>query len=118
MFCDLFNFNCIRLMRFLLQELRDFMDNARAGVVYFNFGSLLNVASLPKATVAILLNVLGRLEQKVIFKWSGNDTQTFPANFYVDSWLPQLEILSNIFYEIQHNCSRMRQFIIFRICIF
>lgn len=73
------------------------MDKAHTGVVYFNFGTILNVASLPKAILAIILNVLGRLEQKVVFKWTGNDTQKFPSNFYVDSWLPQLEILSNNF---------------------
>lgn len=73
------------------------MDRAKKGFVYLNFGSILNIASLPKATLNIFLNVLGHLEQKVIFKWSSNDTQEFPDNFYVDSWLPQLEILSNDF---------------------
>lgn len=65
------------------------------GIVYLNFGTILNLASLPKPTIMVLINVLGRLEQKVIFKWNNNDTKEFPDNFYVDSWLPQHEILSN-----------------------
>lgn len=78
-----------------MQKLLDFMDRAETGVVYFNFGTLLDVTIFPKRFLDIIKSVLGRLKQKVIFKWSNNDTQGFPDNFYVDSWLPQLEILSN-----------------------
>lgn len=70
------------------------MDDAHMGIVYLNFGTILNVASLPKPTLMVLVNVLGRLEQKVIFKWNNNNTKGFPDNFYIDSWLPQREILS------------------------
>lgn len=70
------------------------MDGANAGVVYFNFGTILNVTSIPKPSFQVLINVLGRLEQKVVFKWINNDSTGFPNNFYVDSWLPQREILS------------------------
>ncbi|KAL4091365.1 hypothetical protein QTP88_026067 [Uroleucon formosanum] len=75
------------------KTLQNFMDTANAGVVYLNFGTILNVARLPKPSLEVLVNVLGRLEQKVLFKWTNNDTQGFPENFYVDSWFPQLEIL-------------------------
>lgn len=71
------------------------MDRATTGVVYFNFGTILNVTSIPKPSLRALINVLGRLEQKVVFRWINNDTSGFPDNFYVDSWLPQREILSN-----------------------
>jgi len=75
------------------------MDAANTGVVYFNFGTILNVTSIPKQSMRSLINVLGRLEQKVVFKWINNDTQRFPTNFYVNSWLPQREILSKILFE-------------------
>jgi len=75
------------------------MDNANAGVVYFNFGTILNVTSIPKSSLHSLINVLGRLEQKIVFKWINNNTQDFPNNFYVNSWLPQKEILSNTLFE-------------------
>jgi len=75
------------------------MDKANAGVVYFNFGTILNVTSIPKPSLRSLINVLGRLEQKIVFRWINNDTQSFPTNFYVNSWLPQREILSNILFE-------------------
>lgn len=83
-------------LRFVFQKLQDFMDRANTGVVYVNFGTLLNTADLPKSTLKILINVLGRLEQRIVFKWNSNDTREFPDNFYVDSWLPQQEILSNV----------------------
>lgn len=71
------------------------MDTANTGVVYLNFGTIVDISRLPKQTLEVLVNVLGRLEQKVLFKWPNNDTQGFPNNFYVDSWFPQFEILSN-----------------------
>ncbi|XP_015368463.1 PREDICTED: 2-hydroxyacylsphingosine 1-beta-galactosyltransferase-like [Diuraphis noxia] len=77
----------------LSKTLQNFMNTANAGVVYLNFGTILNVSRLPEHSLKVLVNVLGRLEQKVLFKWNNNDTQGFPDNFYVDSWFPQLEIL-------------------------
>lgn len=75
------------------KTLQNFMDSANAGVVYLNFGTILSVAKLSKPSLEVLLNVLGRLEQKVLFKWTNNDTHGFPDNFHVDTWFPQLEIL-------------------------
>ncbi|XP_026819752.1 UDP-glucuronosyltransferase 2B7-like isoform X2 [Rhopalosiphum maidis] len=77
----------------MCETLQNFMNTATAGVVYLNFGTILDVARLPKPSLEVLVNVLGRLEQKVLFKWTNNDTQGFPNNFYVDSWFPQLNIL-------------------------
>lgn len=73
------------------------MDSAKAGFVYFNYGTLMNPAYLPKSSLKILFDILGQLEQKVVFKWEKNETQELPDNFYVDSWLPQREILSKNF---------------------
>lgn len=73
------------------------MDNANTGVVYFNFGTILNVTSIPKKSLRVFIDVLGRLEHKIVFRWINNDTRGFPDNFYVDSWFPQKEILSNYY---------------------
>jgi len=78
------------------------MDRANTGVVYLNFGSIVNTSNLPKSTLQILLNVLGRLEQMIIFKWDKNSTSEFPDNFYVDSWLPQQAILSNMIIVVMY----------------
>ncbi|XP_050441002.1 UDP-glycosyltransferase UGT4-like isoform X2 [Adelges cooleyi] len=77
------------------KRLQDFMDDATAGVVYFNFGTILDVSCIPKDSLATIVNVLGRLEQKIVFKWISNDSRQFPDNFYVDSWLPQRDILKH-----------------------
>lgn len=55
------------------------------GIVYFNFGSLMDVTTIPKPSMIVLINVLGRLEQKIIFKWTDNNANGLPDNFYVDS---------------------------------
>lgn len=80
---------------FDLQKLQHFMNNSTMGVVYFNFGTILNVTSIPKSSMKVIINVLGRLKQKIVFRWINNDARGFPNNFYIDSWYPQREILSN-----------------------
>ncbi|XP_050519783.1 UDP-glucosyltransferase 2-like isoform X2 [Daktulosphaira vitifoliae] len=85
----------IRPTKSMSKELKDFMDNATSGVIYFNFGTILNVTDIPKDSFDSLVTVLGRLNQKIIFKWINKDTSSFPNNFYVDSWLPQMEILNH-----------------------
>lgn len=86
-------FNILNILN--LQNLQNFMNSATMGVVYFNFGTILNVTSIPKPSMQALINVLGRLEQKIVFRWINNDARGFPDNFYVDSWFPQSAILSN-----------------------
>jgi len=76
------------------------MDSAHTGVIYFSFGTVLRPDKIPKHTMKVFLNVFNRLEQKVVMKWINNDTKDFPDNFFVDSWLPQLEILSNFFFTL------------------
>lgn len=78
-----------------LQKLQNFMDEATSGFVYFNFGTVLNVTSIPKPSLKTIITVLGRLKQRILFRWINNNTQGFPDNFYVDSWFPQRVILSN-----------------------
>lgn len=74
------------------------MDSAHMGVIYFNFGTVLRLDKIPKHTMKVFLNVFDRLEQKVVMKWINNDTKEFPENFFVDYWLPQLDILSDNFF--------------------
>lgn len=78
-------------------ELRDFVDGAdkRYGVVYFSMGSNLRSADMPKHVQAGILRALGRLRQRVLWKWEDAELPNKPANVLVRSWFPQDDILAH-----------------------
>ncbi len=48
---------------------------------------------LPEAKKNILVNVLSKLKQKVIWKWDSEQMEGKPDNVLLKSWLPQQDIL-------------------------
>lgn len=71
------------------------MNNAPDGVVYFSFGSLVKLSLLPKNELDIFLRQLGKLKQKVLFKWESDDKLDLPANVVARKWFPQADILGH-----------------------
>ncbi|XP_076275155.1 UDP-glycosyltransferase UGT5-like [Rhynchophorus ferrugineus] len=78
----------------LPQDLQDFLDSAKDGVVYFSMGSNLKSKNMPDDRKKIFLNVLGRLKQKVIWKFE-EDLPGKPSNMLIKKWLPQQDILAH-----------------------
>lgn len=75
------------------QNLQDYIDSAEHGVIYFSFGSLINISTIPKEILNVFLTVIGRLKQKVILKWISKSDVKLPENVMIGSWLPQNDIL-------------------------
>lgn len=71
------------------------MDNAPDGVVYFSFGSVIKLQHLPKNELEIILRQLGKLKQKVLFKWESDEKINVPSNIIIRKWFPQADILGN-----------------------
>jgi len=70
---------------------------AEHGVIYFSFGSLINLNDVPKEILNIFLNVIGKLKQKIILKWiPADDNVKLSQNVLTGSWFPQNDILGNI----------------------
>ncbi|XP_050298923.1 UDP-glycosyltransferase UGT5-like [Anthonomus grandis grandis] len=78
----------------LPKDLQEFMDNAKDGVVYFSMGSNLKSKDLPEATKSGILKVLGKLKQRVIWKFE-EDLPNKPANVLIKKWCPQADILAH-----------------------
>jgi len=89
----------------LPKDLQDYIDSASYGVIYFSFGSIVNLSNLPKEKLNSFLNVISRLKQKVIIKWVPDKSIKLPNNVMVGSWLPQNDILahSNVKLFITHG---------------
>lgn len=63
-------------------------------MIYFSFGSVVNMNDLPKEKTDIFLRVIGRLKQKVILKWIPTDSGVkLSQNVLTGSWFPQNDIL-------------------------
>lgn len=75
------------------QNLQDYIDSAEHGVIYFSFGSLINLSNIPKEILNVFFTVIGRLKQKVILKWISKNDMKLPENVMIGSWLPQNDIL-------------------------
>jgi len=71
------------------------MNSSPDGVVYLSFGSVINLTQLPKNELDILIRQLGKLKQKILFKWDSDNEIDFPPNIIVRKWFPQADILGH-----------------------
>jgi glucuronosyltransferase len=71
------------------------MDAAKAGVIYFSMGSVIQGSEIPKEKLNALLSAFAELPQKVIFKWEQDSMPGKPSNVKIGKWLPQQSILCN-----------------------
>jgi len=68
-------------------------DSAEHGVIYFSFGTAVNLNDVPKKKLNIFLSVLGRLKQKVLIKWKPDISIKLAQNIMTRPWFPQNDIL-------------------------
>ncbi|XP_034242083.1 UDP-glucuronosyltransferase 2B15-like isoform X2 [Thrips palmi] len=74
--------------------IRQWMDDAEHGVVYFSLGSQVRSDSLPKATIEALLAAFAALPQRVLWKYEDAILQP-PPNVKIAPWLPQSDVLAH-----------------------
>jgi len=79
----------------LPQDLQQFMDTAKEGVVYVSFGSVLQGSQVPKDKLAAMIQAFGKLKEKVLMKWESDTMEDKPDNVMVKSFLPQQDILGH-----------------------
>lgn len=79
----------------LPQDLQKFLDEAKDGVIYFSMGSNLRSADLPNEKREAIVKVLGKLKQKVLWKWEDDKLEGQPLNVKLGKWLPQNDILAH-----------------------
>lgn len=80
----------------LPSNLEDFMNSAKHGVIYFSLGTVIQGEKLQPGVIQAMINVFGRLEQKILWKWS-DDIQQIPDNVMIGKWFPQQDILSKLY---------------------
>lgn len=78
----------------LPQDIKDFLDSANEGVVYFCLGSALNPSELSQSKINSFINALGKLKQNVLWKFEASIPNK-PKNIKLVSWAPQQDILAH-----------------------
>lgn len=79
----------------LPQELERFLDAATEGAVYFSLGSNVFSANIPTEKQKIILEALGELPFKILWKFEASDIDGRPENVKLAKWIPQQDVLSN-----------------------
>lgn len=70
----------------------EFIEDAPHGVIYFTFGSIVSMSSLPENIQSSFREALAKVPQKVLWKYGGEMIKK-PENVMTRKWFPQREIL-------------------------
>ncbi|XP_055295942.1 UDP-glucosyltransferase 2-like [Sitodiplosis mosellana] len=89
----------------LPNNIQQFLDEAKHGVIYFSLGTVVNTSKMPKEKLQVFLDTFRRLKQRVIWKLENESIPNLPKNVMVKKWLPQTDILAhkNIVLFISHG---------------
>ncbi|KAH8369061.1 hypothetical protein KR009_012061 [Drosophila setifemur] len=79
----------------LKDELRAFIEGAEHGVIYFSMGLQMLDKWLPRGMPEIMISVFNKLKQRVIWKRDDVSLANNSDNVYIESLLPQREILNH-----------------------
>ncbi|XP_059481176.1 UDP-glucosyltransferase 2-like [Neocloeon triangulifer] len=79
----------------LQNDVKDFLDSATDGFIYFSLGSNLKSSLLPKENIADILDVFSRLKIKVLWKFEKDDLPGKPQNVMINKWLSQQDVLGH-----------------------
>lgn len=85
---------------FIYQELQKWLDESVDGAVFFTFGSLTLIESLPEKMILDIYKSLARLApMRVVMKIADKKKlpSGLPKNVYISPWFPQQAILSNFY---------------------
>nr|AEW43163.1 UDP-glycosyltransferase UGT40A1 [Bombyx mori] len=78
----------------LPDKIKNIMDKAENGVIYFSMGTMVKSKTLPEELKRNLVDMFGNLKQTVIWKFE-EDLDGLPNNVHIVSWAPQQSILAH-----------------------
>lgn len=91
---DIAGINLNKFSTNLPPDIQKFMDEAEDGIIYFNWGPIIQSSKAPKETILHMITAFKGLKQRIIMKWE-NENQKLPSNIMAKKWLPQKEILEH-----------------------
>lgn len=76
-------------------KIGQFLDNAKEGVIYVSFGSVISASLMSEEKRLSFLSSFSKLKQKVLWKWETETMVDQPSNVMLSKWLPQQEVLAH-----------------------
>ena len=76
-------------------DLKDYLDLAKDGLIYFSMGSIVRATDWPVAKREAFIKSFGKLKQKVLWKYENETLPGKTSNIKISSWLPQRDILAH-----------------------
>lgn len=85
----------IKSPKTLPRDIRQFLDEAIYGAIYFSLGTNLQSSELPEDKLEILLKTFSKMKQKILWKYENKKLKNLPKNVMIKSWMPQSDILAH-----------------------
>nr|QNS26322.1 UDP-glycosyltransferase UGT33AL1 [Ostrinia furnacalis] len=77
----------------LPQDLKNYLDSSKNGVIYISFGTNVDPALLPPEKIQTMINVLSKLPYDILWKWNQDELPGRTPNIRISKWLPQSDLL-------------------------
>lgn len=89
----------------LPNDLKQFLDEAADGVIYFSLGTILKSSEMPQEKLNIFLQSFRLMKQRILWKYESETIVDIPSNVMIRKWLPQTDILAhkNVVLFITHG---------------
>ncbi|XP_050539695.1 UDP-glucosyltransferase 2-like isoform X2 [Daktulosphaira vitifoliae] len=78
--------------KLLPKDVLEFIEDSPHGVIYFSFGTIIAMSSLPNNTLNIFKEVLSQIPQRVLWKYE-SEMKDKPVNIMTKTFFPQRDIL-------------------------
>ncbi|CAI6352176.1 unnamed protein product [Macrosiphum euphorbiae] len=75
-------------------DILDFIENSPHGVIYFTFGSVVSMSTLPDHIQNAFKEALAQVPLRVLWKYEG-EMKDKPINVMTSKWFPQRDILAH-----------------------
>lgn len=86
----------IKKPKALPADLQKFLDEAKDGVLYCSFGSIIKSSDFPLEKIQGILNAFRKLPLRVLWKFESDKPLDLPPNVKVSKWFPQNDILGKL----------------------
>lgn len=92
---DLYHLFYYKQLIFCVQDLKEFVDNATNGFIYFSMGHTVNFSLISNSIQEIFYDVFEKLPYKIVWKYEKEPLRKI-ENAYITKWLPQKSVLGII----------------------
>lgn len=75
-----------------MQDILKFIEDSPQGVIFFTFGTVVALSTLPPHIQKAFIEALAEVPQRVLLKYEG-EMKDKPKNVMTSKWLPQRDIL-------------------------